>query len=343
MSHLHFTEDKRENLASGDASHGPSGAVRTPQRQITSRRDQSEASVQGLVDRFTDVKAGEDENILFAMETRKQKAVWIHENTRWEKQCDIPTEFPEEWMSFCKVTGGIIALGGDINFHHKSSICYYYSFSEHCWQKLPDMRTARAGALCAEIKNMVVMVVGGLGNKEEWSVECEILDIKRNQWFPAASLPVFLFEARICVVAGRTFIYGFNNHENARVLFEYDPKSDKFSKKAPLPRLRHIDSLAALENKMYGITDDVQSVIQYDSATDQWTRISAPRKTHLDCAGIIATARGKNILLCGGNTDECRIKTIEEFNTLTHQWRMLDIRLPFQYCVSTSFVTSVSV
>ena len=112
MSHLHFTEDKRQNLASGDASHGPLKAVRTRQRQIRRRGDQSEASVQGLVDQFTDMKVGRDKNVLVALEIKKHKALWIYQNQRWLKQCDFPTEFPKVDMCFCSVTGGIIALGG---------------------------------------------------------------------------------------------------------------------------------------------------------------------------------------------------------------------------------------
>ena len=184
MLHLHFTGDKCKNLASRDASHDLSGAVRTRQRQIRSRRDRPEASVQGLVDRFTDMKVGRDKNVLVALEIEKHKALWIYRNKRWVKQCDVPTDFPEEDMCFCSVTDGIIAIGGDINYHYKSPVCYYYSVSEQCWQKLPNMRTPRARASCAEIKNMVVMVVGGQSSKDGWVKVCEILDIKRGQRFP---------------------------------------------------------------------------------------------------------------------------------------------------------------
>ena len=311
MSLLHFTEDKRENLASGGASHSPSGAVRTRQRQIVGRIDQSEASVQGLVDRFTDMKVERVENILVALEIRNHKALWIYQNKRWVKQCDVPTEFPETDMCFCAVTGGIIALGGEMNYHHKSSLCYFYSLSKQRWQKLLDMRTPRAGASCAEIKNMVVMVVGGRGAKEKCSVACEILDIKRGQWFPATPLPErFSSTAQIRVVAGRPFIFEHG------LLTQYDPKSDTFSEKATLSvNTDSIQLLAAVENKMYVIVIDYTCVFQYDSTTDQWTTINAPRMICLYCGGNTVIARGKNILLCVG---EPRTK-IEEFNTVTHQ------------------------
>ena len=349
MPHLYFTEDKRENLASGDASHGPSGAVGATQKEITSRRGRPEASVQGLVDRFTDMKAGRDENVLVALETRKLKAMWIYQNKRWVKR-DVPREFPDGRMRFCTVTGGIIGLGGEINYHHKCSMCYYYSFSEQCWQKLPDMRTPRAGASCAEIKNMVVMVVGGRGGKEGDCVTCEILDIKRGQWFPAAPLSTQFssYKKTICVASGRIFILGMDVRTDKGYmtgLVEYDPVSDTFSKKASAPiSTSSLETLTAVEDKMYVTKEGLSDVIfQYDSITDQWTELYSPSTLHNACFGCSAVPKGRSILLCGRISGGGEVgKHIEEFNTVTHKRKVLDICLPFGYYFATSFVGCVN-
>ena len=237
----------------------------------------------------------------------------------------------------------LLLLEGDKLPSQEFRVCYYYSVSEQSWQKLPDMRTPRARASCAEIKNMVVMVVGGQSRKDGWIKVCEILDIKHGQWFPVAPLPEqFSSFAKICVAAGRIFILG-----NDVCLFEYDPVSDAFSKKASAPIDDHlIGTLTAVEDKMYVIhQEDPCVIVQYDSTIDQWTRVCSPSTFGSACNGTIAIAKGRNVVVCGRTDRGGGIsgKRIEEFDTVTHQWKKLDICLPFGYNFVTSFVACVNV
>ena len=98
--------------------------------------------------------------------------------------------------------------------------------------------------------------------------------------------------------------------------------------------------MAAVPGKLYlvgGIN------IEYNIATQHVSQLPEPKARYDMLHKCCATVRSKSILLCGGSAKEHPSDAMEEYNTTTNQWRMLDVSLPFPYVKGTSFVGNISV
>ena len=183
--------------------------------------------------------------------------------------------------------------------------------------------------------------------RDWFSSECEILNVMEGEWSSVKPFPGYSGRVRVAASGGRVFIMGKYGNDVAAFyeLLEYNVSTDTYTEiEIDLPRSEdlqfYVTDMAAVAGKLYligGIN------IEYDIATHHVTQLTQPKATYEWGRGCCAAVRGKNILLCGGKDKEDYHDAPEEYNATTHQWRMLDVSLPFSYLKGSTFVGNISV
>ena len=322
-----------------------SGAGNATPTTSSTPRDVRPKPKQGLADQFQLLEAGEGKkDILIAVHvTGEKRGVWILEGSRWVKQCDVPKNLPERGVCFCAVADGLLAMGGVIN-DHNSPVCYHYSLSERRWRKLPDMIKPKKFAEAVEISPMLAMVVAGLDETNDYSSNCEILDMKQGKWSSVKPLPGDVEQVLVAATDGRVFIMKQRDDYSAPIyqLHEYHPSSHTYtSAQIVIPGS---DADQFYSSNMAGVAGKLYLVghinIEYDITTQCITQLPKPKASYVACC---ATVRGKNILLCGGYDNEHSLNAMEEYNTTTKQWKMMDVSLPSFFDRGKSFVANISI
>ena len=299
-----------------------------------------------MTDQFQLLEAeGSKKDILITVEVNQLwRGVWILEGSLWVKQCDVSKDLPEDGVYFCTVAGGFLAIGG-VRGNHTSPLCYHFSLSGRRWRKLPDVITPKRRAEAVKISPMVVMVVGGYDNEDNYTNTCEILDMKRGAWSSVEPLPGHIVKVRVATTDGRVFIMGLYGDSSAPnyQLLEYHLASDTYTTvQIDIPESNDLDfissNMAAVAGKLYLVG---RINIEYDVTTQHVTQL--PKPNDINWSECCATVRGKNILLCGGYDNERSDNVMEEYNTTTKQWKMMDVSLPFAIFSGQSFVANISI
>ena len=271
---------------------------------------------------------------LIAVDIRETRAVWVLEDSQWVKLCNIPED--------CHKLGCICLVSNDIVIITRNETLLF-SLSTKQWKKLSRMPSYRNFISAVAIDDKL-MVVGGKVDDKTSNV-CEILHVKHNKWSTAASLPKPLEKPLITVLASRIFILPHDMDLPSvfrTQLLMYDPLSNTYAHRARLPsniRSTRGSCLVGVTDMLYllgGVTS-----WQHNPLTDQWVQLVTPTAMYFLVNGCCAVERDNNILLCGGSKGESE-NIIEEYNTVTQQWKELDIHLPFPYHRSWSSVFNVS-
>ena len=93
---------------------------------------------------------------------------------------------------------------------------------------------------------------------------------------PARPCRPLAAKSRAAEVGGKIYVMG-GYEKNGNLVEEYDPATDSWRGRAPLPKPLHHIGAAALNGKIYVIggyisgVGPVDTVYEYDPAKDQWT------------------------------------------------------------------------
>ncbi len=128
---------------------------------------------------------------------------------------------------------------------------------------------------------------------------------------------------KIYVIGGTDDLYGWSDYWST--VFEYDPQTDMWKRKADMPKGRARLSASVVDGKIYAIGGsphrdaEVPTVEMYDPATDTWTR-----KTDMPRARnwlSTSTVDGK-IYAIGGKIYpvETMVSTVEVYDPVTNTW-----------------------
>lgn len=308
----------------------PTSAVTCSQRDIPTSQEHE------LVDQFQLLQAegGRNDILIAGCLEGGKRGVWILEDSKWFKHCDVPKDIPMDGVSICTVADGLTMMGGETNDEQTSPLCYHYSLSEKRWRKLPDMIIPRY-ARAAEIRPKVVMVLGG--NK------CVILDIKQAKWFSTKPYAGFYNKTLVAAANGRVFILGLRVGDSDSELLEYHPATNSCTTmQMDIPKeLFLLHEMAVVADKLY-LFGEVN--MEYDITTGHVTQLPDPNSISSHNAKYRSCVRRKKVLLCAGSyVNDSLADVIEEYNPETQQWKVLDISLPFSFNRGGSFVGTISV
>ena len=286
---------------------------------------------------------GDTKDILLTVSTKEEeRALWIMEGEQWVEQSDIPEECQLADVCFGRVSDGIVVAGGEDDDYTVYSQCHHFSVHTRQWKKLHDMPTARFCASAVEVEEMRLMVVGGVGSNWEVSAVCEIIDIVSNKWTSAAPLPTPMGKPLVAAAAGRAFILPqYNMTPSTRILM-YDPSTDTHTHRSQVPdnvRDTWGACLVAVAQKLYLLGGEERLAVQYDPRTNQWVKLTPPTAMYTGYHGCCAVVKSHHIMVCGGDTEgRYDSNRIDEYNTTTGEWRMIDMRLPCQFDMDDTHV-----
>ncbi len=196
------------------------------------------------------------------------------------------------------------------------------------WTKRADMPTARM-YISASVVDGKIYVIGGRENAAVVLPTIEEYDPGIDKWSQKADMHTERIDFPTVTLKGKIYAMGGIRIRNGSPLAikeveEYDPKMDKWVRKADMPIARAEFSAVAVNGKIYAIggwTPDrpLQTVDEYDPTTDTWTkRADMPTAREGAVAGVV----NGNIYVAGGfdRLGNTALSTLEEYDPEADTW-----------------------
>jgi N-acetylneuraminic acid mutarotase len=206
------------------------------------------------------------------------------------------------------------------------------------WHTAAPMPTKRTEVAAAALDGKIYVVGGfekpNLGNVLNFTItrSVEMYDPVTDRWTSKAPMPVGLHHVGIGVVDGRLYVIGGYSRSGHSVrnpvatVYTYDPATDSWTERAPMPTPRGALSVTEYDRKLYAIGGydrkiNNAQVEVYDPARNVWTTAASlptPRD-HL----ATATVSGK-IYAIGGRLDgdySRNLAVVERYDPDSDRWR----------------------
>ncbi len=242
--------------------------------------------------------------------------------------------------------GKIYAIAG-ADFYNYFTYVQAYDPSINSWQVVADIPIGRAGHGAATVDGKIY-AIGGF-NYGGYLNDVRAYDPSSNMWTQVASMPTRRYVLGVAAVGGLIYAIGGRNVSGPgmagpsgqywlNTVEEYNPATDTWTTKAPMPTYRSDHALVAASNgKIYAIGGNppdyypTRMVEEYDPSTDTWTRkadMNSPRAW----PAAVAASNGR-IYVTGGadlpiDGQHHWIDTVEEYDPETDTWTSM-MNMPF--------------
>jgi len=192
----------------------------------------------------------------------------------WTTKEPMPTERMS--IGLAVVDGKIYAIGGYNGDYLNTT--EMYDPTTDTWTTKASMPTPRTNFAIAVVQNKIFAIGGSLGNQEETGVN-EVYDPTTDTWETRTPMPTPRMGLDANVVNGKIYLIGggnasgfsiFNFAENE----VYDPATDTWAIKEPIPIPVHDYASATLDNKIYvigGGSGPSNHTQIYDAKKNTWT------------------------------------------------------------------------
>ncbi|MFB0537678.1 MAG: kelch repeat-containing protein [Anaerolineae bacterium] len=269
----------------------------------------------------------------------------------WTRKADMPTA--RLCPSTGVVDGKIYAIGGGrfITGPYLSTVEVYDPATD-TWTRKADMPTARNG-LAAAVVNGKIYVIGGDLSAGVSGATVEEYDPATDTWTRKADMPTR--RTFLCASAVNGKIYAFGGiiavqppdpNWDTRLVEEYDPATDTWTKKTDIPTSRAGAGAAVVDGKIYVVggvpgglhSPPVSTVEVYDPATDTWTR-KASMPTARSFLSLSAVG-GKIYAVGGGVYGAAPFSTVEEYDPAADAWTTEPDMLTARLGLSTAVVNA---
>lgn len=203
------------------------------------------------------------------------------------------------------------------------------------WELAVAMPEPRQEGSLAAIGNMIYQI-GGYGPEGVASTLVQLYDADAKKWKQAAPMPEGLHHIGVAAVDGKIYVVGgftksFRDRGPVDSVWQYDPATDRWERRAPLPTPRGALAVAVLDGKIYAMGGErfsaagskekyepVADVAVYDPKTDKW-EVLPPMRQRRD--HLFAGAIGGRIYAVGGRArPNLTLQNVEEFNPGTRAW-----------------------
>lgn len=140
--------------------------------------------------------------------------------------------------------GRLLLVGGDTAGGVSGTVLQFEPASKS-WAELPAKPTAvadiQAGMIGGEL-----LVPGGRRSDGQISAELEILNLSSRTWRRAKAMPAPRSGYALAALDGKLYVFGgFDGRQFCREVFVYDPSSDTWSTRTPMPEARGFATAAA--------------------------------------------------------------------------------------------------
>jgi N-acetylneuraminic acid mutarotase len=206
------------------------------------------------------------------------------------------------------------------------------------WRTAAPAPTKRTEVAASTLSNKIYVVGGfeqpGLGNVINLAITPSLqeYDPSTDRWSTKAPMPVGLHHVGIAVTGGRLYVIGGYRQSGLTVwepvatVYVYDPATDTWSQRAPMPSPRGALSVAEHDGKLYAIGGydrkaNSAAVEVYDPVRNTWAS-RAPLPTPRDHLAA-ATVAGKVYAIGGRLNGDYRrnLSVTEVYDPVTDQWK----------------------
>jgi N-acetylneuraminic acid mutarotase len=225
--------------------------------------------------------------------------------TGWKRMADLPEALTHSGVAVDGET--IWVIGGYPGSQHDRATdhVWKYDIPSNTWSAGPSLPAPRGGGAAAIVGRNLHFISGNPGDSTDDRPEHYYLKLDRPRaWYGAADYPMPV--THLAAVTFNDKIYTFGGEKdwqegtsNQSGVFMYDPATNKWSPRAPMPRPRsHFNaSTFAAGNKIYAIggsTNDgvfgkaISDVDEYDPLSDTWRSLTPlPRPLKTPVAGYL--------------------------------------------------------
>ena len=250
------------------------------------------------------------------------------DTSRWETLTEMPPSVGVMYSVCC--VGRSLLLTGGMKEDVALNQCWLFDLATKKWEAMPPLITARFYHRSVSMGNSVYVVggrgdgddnvVGGRGvgdNNVLASVEC--LSLKRRQWTAMPDLPQAVYAATVVTYGNSVFVFGGVDAQGVALSLTHvlDTTRGQWSTRSDSPEACSLGAAVTLNDAMYVVGGGDRTCLQYNPATDTWTRLSQPRGTHYNAPAVVW--RGC-ILVSGGGGPNPESSAIEQYDPLTDTW-----------------------
>jgi N-acetylneuraminic acid mutarotase len=187
-----------------------------------------------------------------------------------------------------------------------------------------------------------IYVIGGYNSASSQGTQPDgavyVYDLATNRWSSGTPLPEMLHHMGVAVLNGKIYsVGGERNNFFARSavdsVWEYDPATDRWQSRAPMPTPRGAMAVAVLDGRLYAIGgerqrgarpgyDPLDEVAAYDPQTDTWEMLAPMRfpREHL----MAGAANGRVYAIGGRYRPAYTLPFVEEYDPTTRTWTERD-------------------
>ena len=274
---------------------------------------------------------------------------------KWQRIADFPD--PHEEMFGASANGKLYVFGGFIPFWKVAGVVFEYDPAANTWTKKKQMpRPAHHLALTGY--NGKVYIFGGFepppGTTPGWvplnnAWEYNPAD---DSWKALAPMPIARGAAQAAEINGKIYVVGgatlspgaeksyleFKTPQNSlNIVQEYDPATNTWKTKTPMPTPRNHVALAAVNGKIYvaggrvgapyiSLGTDISLVEVYDPVKDSWVA-TLPQRMPTARSGVGFGAWGGRLLVAGGEyqdqTQQTAFRAFEAYDPASDTWQTM--------------------
>lgn len=249
---------------------------------------------------------------------------WDPARRRWTRLATLPEA--RHHIALAATDGRLWGIGGFSggfpNWRAQASVHWYAPDADR-WHPGPGLTQPRAEGIAAAVQGKIYLVGGRVPafagashfNDHEDTVLAEVLDPATGRWSRLPDAPTARNSAASAVIDGRIFVVGGRSAQkqadgslrqvNVATLEVFDPASNTWTTRRPMPQARGGLAAAAYRGKLYVFGGEQwvpeQQVFAdawvYDPAADRWDALPPmPTARH----GLGAATLGNRIHLVGG-------------------------------------------
>ena len=254
----------------------------------------------------------------------------------WQQKSSMPTWQPSS--AVVALNGKIYVLGGTLQSQADVPVplVEMYDPATDAWSARSPMPTARFWLAAAAVNGKIYAIGGSQypgtqmsGPRIEALNAVEEYDPVSDTWATRSNMPNRIMKHKAAVVNGKIYVIGgvLNNVEGQMIttgLVEaYDPLTDSWETKAPMPTARRDHLTGVINDKIYvmsGWYDQIFNwfdvVEEYDPAVDSWnTKSPIPDRRRWPASGVVD---GEIYVIGGTVYDPSNLN--QKFNPLADAW-----------------------
>ncbi|HEY7980191.1 MAG TPA: kelch repeat-containing protein [Candidatus Eremiobacteraceae bacterium] len=240
----------------------------------------------------------------------------------WTTKTPMPT--PRYFLASGVINGILYTVGGFDNNVVASSKVEAYDPATDSWTTKASMPTPRSG-LAVGVISGILYAVGGVNQGFNPLNTVEAYDPSTNSWTTKASMPTARAELGVGVVDGKLYALGGSSSNRMATtgrlatVEAYDPTTDSWSTKRPMPTQRLGLAVASMDGKIfalggYACCKDTHKFDAYDPATNAWTAEENMLSNSVYLvAGVVKTGSRAILYAAGGLSGANYLNTMEAF------------------------------